>query len=244
MKIPKHLKPESLITDRLERTIAAPYLEISQQGARGTRKGHIVATSGRHIVCFPVEVEDGDTSGFIPASALETARKLSEPDKPAELLAMERIVHRNMTTEPRAVATKDSTIPWPQPKPWRPYVIPDARGYRHSVSIDIELLQEVAAALGTTHITLKMKDSTSAILIHDRDAAWDRMAEIPGGILMPMRTGNTPVKKATKPRRSKIDPTAAPAQAAAEPSSGEATAEHTPATNETTPSPEAHAIAP
>lgn len=68
MKISPDCKAELVTSDDKKRyALTEPYLDVP-----GKR---LIATDGRMLAITPVTVDDGDVSGYVPAAALELARK-------------------------------------------------------------------------------------------------------------------------------------------------------------------------
>lgn len=142
MKLPKNAKIEAVCADEKSNrpTIAHPYLEIKDGAAR------VIATDGRAIVAIPVEVEEGEESGWVSIPALAAARKASSRDGVAS-------VHCNGTCRtatadfPRPF--KDTAMTFPNYR----QVIPDGeqKGV-FKLAFNVELLAAVVKAAGGTGI--------------------------------------------------------------------------------------------
>jgi hypothetical protein len=68
MKIRKNSKPEKCIaTEPFRHHINNAFLDVD--------KSRLVATNGHMLACVPVEIEEGDATGFVSSDALKQARK-------------------------------------------------------------------------------------------------------------------------------------------------------------------------
>lgn len=143
MKLPKNAKIESVCADEKSNrpAIAHPYLEIKDGAAR------VIATNGRAMVAIPVEVEEGEESGWVSIPALAAARKASSRDGVAS-------VHCNGTCAtttadfPRPFKN-DATMTFPNYR----QVIPEGeqKGV-FKLAFNVELLAAVVKAAGGTGI--------------------------------------------------------------------------------------------
>lgn len=145
MKLPKNAKIEAVCsTDETREVITHPYLEIKDGAAR------VIATNGRAIVAIPVEVEDGEESGWVSIPALAAARKACASRGPEKDVAS---VHCNGTCRtatadfPRPF--KDSEMKFPNYR----QVIPDGeqKGV-FKLAFDVNILAAVVKAAGGTGI--------------------------------------------------------------------------------------------
>jgi hypothetical protein len=131
MRMKTMFKPEN-VTNPSRPAISEPYL----QGDR------LVATDGRAIVAVPVEREEGDADGYIPATALAIARKWGRKLGATSLKAeADKLTTPEGATFPRPAL---GTFPqWEQVLPAK-----DRREIR--ISFDAALLLALAEAIGTT----------------------------------------------------------------------------------------------
>ena len=75
MRIPAKCKLEKLVSRDTSRPVLCTlYLRIVGEGAE--RKGYLEGTDSYKLARIPVELDEGDTEGFIPLEAIQTARKL------------------------------------------------------------------------------------------------------------------------------------------------------------------------
>ena len=109
----------------------------------------LVATDGHILAAIPVEATS-EEQGYVPVKALKTARK-KVPKK-----AKEVEINLNGTV---SLPTGES---WPRPThsgtfpQWRA-VLPDpGRPGILKISLDIDLLEKLANALGNNHVTLEL----------------------------------------------------------------------------------------
>lgn len=145
MKLPKNAKIEAVCsTDETREVITHPYLEIKDGTAR------VIATNGRAIVAIPVEVEDGEESGWVSIPALAAARKACASRGPEKDMAS---VHCNGTCRtatadfPRPF--KDDAMTFPNYRQCIPNE--DQKGIM-KLSFDVNLLAAVVKAAGGTGI--------------------------------------------------------------------------------------------
>ena len=154
MKLNKKCKIEAAGSDDKTRAcIVNPYL----------LGNHIVATSGRVLVKVPVERDDKDVDGHIDASALVAARKDGNKSEPLFILCLKD----NLVMHHMQMPRKDEGQ-----FPNCNAVIPQKPTETHSkfrVSVDVNLLVQVAKAIGTTKLKLCFQDSNSPIFVVPTD---------------------------------------------------------------------------
>lgn len=138
MKLHKKVKIEAACSDDKDRrSILSPYLERDGDG------GKLIATNGRIIAVVPVECDDGDTAGYLPASCIKDARKrgLVELGEKATIPGVS-IYERNPGNE---------TFP-----NWKA-VIPDNKGVKIvRLCLDPAFLKDLADAMGTAGVALEI----------------------------------------------------------------------------------------
>ena len=154
MKLNKKCKIEAAVSDDDSRlSILNPYL----------RDGHIYATSGKVLVKVPVERDDKDVDGHIDASALVEARKDGNKRDPLFMVCLKE----NLVMHHMQMPRKDEGQ-----FPNCNAVIPQKPTETHSkfrVSVDVNLLVQVAKAIGTTKLKLCFQDSNSPIFVVPTD---------------------------------------------------------------------------
>lgn len=143
MKLPKNAKIEAVCADEKSNrpTIAHPYLEIKDGTAR------VIATNGMALVSIPVDVEEGEESGWVSIPALSAARKAASSRQD------DASVHCNGTCRtatadfPRPF--KDSEMKFPNYR----QVIPEGeqKGVM-KLAFNVNLLAAVVKAAGGTGI--------------------------------------------------------------------------------------------
>lgn len=176
MKLQKTAKIEAVCAEEKSNrpAIAHPYLEIKDGAAR------VIATNGRALVAIPVDVEEGEESGYVSIPALVAARKAASRDGIAS-------VHCNGTC---ATATADF------PRPFKGDSMMTFPNYRCVVpteeqkgimklSFDVSLLAAVVKAAGGTGIVrvFQPQDDPLAPMTLSIDGAKDGTL----AIMMPCR---------------------------------------------------------
>lgn len=172
-------KPEaSASKDQTRPVLTHLYLRITGEG--DARIGRLEATDSYKLVSIPVEVEDGDTEGFIPVEVLKAARKASRGSSAVQIEANGGLVIEDGTTYPR-----------PEPGTWpkTDQLIPtDTTEFE--VGLSARFLWDLAQAFGDDRVVVKFtaaKDGSPDPLrpIHVRP-----MGSAEGvAILMPVRVG-------------------------------------------------------
>lgn len=180
MKLEKTVKIEGAASqDETRFALNAPYLDITEG------HGTLVATDGRMLARMPVELEDGDTAGYVPVAALAAARKVA---KKGEQLAV-RLNGQAIVSSAGQEATFARNAAEAQFPNWRQVIPKDEPKAR--IALNPELLLRLAKAIGSEErIVLEIMGETSPIRIRALSlsgvgAAGDRA---PLGVLMPIRT--------------------------------------------------------
>lgn len=142
-------------------------------------KARIVATDGHRLACVPVQVDPGDTAGYVTADALKAARKVSKRTNGTAEITANGSLYTGAATFPRP-ADEGRFPPVDS-------VIPDYRdGSKHTASItfNAELLAGICKAIGAGNravtITFRVDDRLQPIVVQAGD---DNAI----GVLMPMR---------------------------------------------------------
>jgi len=173
MKLPNNCKIEAVASkDTYRIQTSAAYL----QGDK------LIATNGRAIVVLPVEREEHDTDGYIPAKALAAARKLAKRDM-AHLAANGCITLKDGSTMPRDNLGGAVFPNWQQCVPKEP-----EQSHPVRIGFNVKLLAEIAAAMGTETVCIRIQDEKSPIMVYPTGAT--RMNEASPnavGVLMPVR---------------------------------------------------------
>jgi hypothetical protein len=176
MKLPKVCKPELLVGTPDRPSIAHPYLEIEDG------KGTLIAVNGRVLVALPVEVGEGDTTGYVSADALAKARRLAKRNPEIDL-ACEKKAHPFpdgwIIPRPVPTLTPDQT-PLTFPK-WRQVVPSKDRPVTLRVTLNPRLLMDLALALGSgTSVSLEFEGVNDPVRV--TGATGEGF-----GVLMPLR---------------------------------------------------------
>jgi hypothetical protein len=175
MKINKHAQVELCASNEATRhVITFAYLDTQDEGAP-----KLVSTNGRMMAVVPVEMEEGDDSGFITVESLKAARKAAgSRSKESQLKANGNLTLPNGQSFPRP--SKDD-MQYPN---WRQVVPAADRESKFRIRLDAELLFKLAKAIsgnGDAHVTLEFgSDERDVIKV---------TGTLPGGygVLMPCR---------------------------------------------------------
>ncbi len=155
MKTHKDIRPEMAISkDKNRVALRESYLDITDG------KGSIVVTDGKILAVIPVAVTPEDSAGYISTEVLRRARKVGRSDE------MEVALNGNATfpdggTMPRSVEGKDCQYP-----NWRA-VIPTYSKEDTILEIGIDALRlwQLAQAMGTQGVKLRIKSSDVSIMV-------------------------------------------------------------------------------
>lgn len=181
MKLHKNVKIELAASKDAGRpAIGEPYLDIKDGTA------NLIATNDKILAVVPVELDAGDTPGFISGECLKAGRKLTR--ETVQITTNGVCTFSNGATLPREGVAKDSQFP-----NWRA-VVPakDANDGGIVVVLDAALLWQLAQAMGTTGVLLKIKDDTAPILIFPHVAGFSSdpiryACEDARGVMMPVK---------------------------------------------------------
>lgn len=134
MKIKKSCKVENVTsTDETRPQIMEPFL---------TEDGYLLATNGKAAIRLRVEMEEGDTAGYVNGEALATARKSKNYEN--SIKCNGTIILENGQTMPRfTLASASDNRPYPDIEK----VIPTGDPV-FSIRFNPALLEAVAEALG------------------------------------------------------------------------------------------------
>ncbi len=181
MKIHKDFKIELAASkDATRAAICEPFLDVKDG------KGCLVATNGRTLAMVPVELGEKDASGFLSGDCLKAARKLTR--ETVQLDASGVCALTNGATMPREGGAAGGHA-FPN---WRQVVPADnANDGGAIIALDAKLLWELAQAMGTTGVLLKIKDSTAPVIIFPHVAGTTSnpiryACEDARGVLMPI----------------------------------------------------------
>lgn len=173
MKIAKHYRPELVVSKGKEPNplLTDPYLDAKED--------RIVASNGRSLVALPVETEKGERSRYLACSLLEAARKLGDPDVPAEIDDQEIVEYGVLWP-----AAQERTFP-----DWQRLLPKHRRGSPGTITIALNarLLKQVADAMGTgggVRLVVQQDDEEAPILVEPLTSDPEEI-----GLLMPMRDG-------------------------------------------------------
>lgn len=138
---------------------------------------HLIATNGRILAMVPVEIEKSDDRGSaaIPGSVLVDARKKAKRAPESFVGLNGEFVHADSVRVPRpAAADVGAYVNYGK-------VIPKDPVIKHTVSLNPELLLELAKAIGgQKEVTLEFQDGGGhpAIIVRSADAF---------GLIMPVQ---------------------------------------------------------
>lgn len=188
VKIHKDIKPESACTKDVQRaSILEPYLDICEG------KGNIIATDGKIMAVVPVEVGEGDTSGYLSGDALKAARKCAGRCEAATLEANSNVSLPSGVTMPRN-GKVDGDYQFPN---WRAVMPDEKNGYKFAVAIDARRLWALAQAMGTQGVALLMKSPDEPVIVRPQYCGKHSDAKPPAnmdarGVIMPVSAQPTP----------------------------------------------------
>jgi hypothetical protein len=194
MKLPKNAIIEAAASvDPSRYVICDPYLSIEHKS--------VIATDGRCMAIVPVELEDGDVSGWLSEDALKAARKqASKLDGLAVLHCNGSLALNNGASFPRPNIPKEGESPMTYPN-WKAVTVPKGKN-KHILAIDVDLLVNLAKAMGTSKLRLEMAfeqckpsdPSPESFVCNDsirvtpcQSSKKDSPVEGSYGVLMPMR---------------------------------------------------------
>lgn len=138
-------------------------IESASEGKKGLRlqlrdayldveKNRVLATDGYVAAIVPVEIEAGDTSGYIPTEALTQARKATA--KKADAIAL--MCNGSVTLPDNRTFPRENLGTFPNVD----LVIPKPETRNFTTGLDVKLLVKLADALGTDYLDLSY-DTTS-----------------------------------------------------------------------------------
>jgi len=169
-------KIEKLVSKDVSRPVLTEtYLKISDDKRSSAPEAFLEATNSLALVRIPVDVDDGDTAGFIPVEAILEARKT----KAVGLMANDDVVR--VEKGGRAVEWKREDVgSWPDsdrliPEPSQTYICFDAG-----------LLHDLAMALGTKGVRVFVPESGTGVK-PIRVEALDHPQDGRVGVCMPIR---------------------------------------------------------
>jgi hypothetical protein len=173
MKIEKRYRPEILVSKGKEPNVLLtdPYLDAKED--------RLVASDGHALVALPVETEKGERARYLACALLKAARKLGDPELPAEIHE-EEIVDEGVLWR---TAQERTFIKWQE-------VVPKFnRGSPGTVTFALNpgLLARLATAMGAGGVCLTIElgravDQPSPIIVQPLDPEADEL-----GLLMPMK---------------------------------------------------------
>lgn len=181
MKIHKACKVEAIASDDARRyAICEAHLTV-KDGA-----GTLVSTNGAAMAIIPVLLDEGDVSGYVSENALKLARKQDKQSDFATVYLNSVAKLSDGSTMPREGTAKDATFP-----KWEQGVPKDESLHVQTIAFDAKLLWELAQAMGTQGVILRVKDGVSAILVSPTATShqgWGKPAcDSAKGVLMPIR---------------------------------------------------------
>lgn len=135
MKIDRDAKIELLISSDAARPhLNNAYLDVENKC--------LVATDGHRLIKYAVEIDEGDTTGFVSATALKAARKLTPKDHQLIIRASKVLVLSDGTVFPRPDESAGAFVPYER-------VIPDySKREVVKVGLNAQFLYEICQALG------------------------------------------------------------------------------------------------
>jgi len=190
MKIPNGLVEQLCSHDETRERIAHCYLEITDG------IGVLVATNGRACIRAKVELDDGDTAGYIPARTLELAREAKAERILCHFTNLV-IVDQWHTTLNRPSQQAMGDYPKTEATMTAPAIKPPIA----SIALNAELLVEVQRAMGTNAVLLDVSGPTDPINIHPVSFYSDPppvCAVIEGQVLMPVRVDDKDLDQGDK----------------------------------------------
>lgn len=141
MKFAKNAKIDRVVSAETSRyAIHGVYLDVA--------KSSLVATNGRSLASIPCEVEEGDVSGIIPVEAVKLAGKGRGDTGRICVNGNVRVL------DAKGVETTMAKIEGNFPDYAR--LMQDNSGAEHRIrlAIDVKILLDLAAAMGTTKVVL------------------------------------------------------------------------------------------
>lgn len=150
----------------------------------------LLSTDGHHLAVLPVELEDQDTSGAVPADAFKAARKRSNLDDKGQC---------SITINEHCETADGATLPRPDSDfvyPDVDRIIPDRDGDRTEVIINADLLANIQAAITPNELGKQAgvvlsfaRGEDGGIAASEAILVLDRQDPDSGalGVLMPMR---------------------------------------------------------
>jgi hypothetical protein len=182
-------------TDATRHGLGQPYLSIEDKA--------VISTDGRCMAVVPVEVEEGDVSGWLSAEALKAARKLGFKTASASVHCNGALALDNGASFPRPFVPKEGETPSNYPN-WKAVTVPAGKN-RHLLTFDVNLLVKLSKALGTPCLKLEIDFEPDSKVECEENAdtvkmmAWTAIRVSPGmskehpgiegsyGVLMPMK---------------------------------------------------------
>ena len=184
MKLHKSCKVEQVTSDDATRyAITESYLSI-KDGA-----GTLVSTNGTAMAILPVMLDDGDVQGYVSGAAIKAARKCDKRSDVCTVYLNGCAKLTDGSTMPRDGEAKDAQYPnWSQ-------VVPSGEEHTMEIAFDAKMLWELAQAMGTQGVKLRIKSSEVAFLVSPMPAgsfgAIKPACDSAKGILMPISTTGT-----------------------------------------------------
>lgn len=167
MKINKKCKIELIASkDETRSAINDPYLDGNL----------LVATDGRKMVVLTVELEEGDTDGYISKEALIQARKLAIKNNPSIISAKQESLRLANGT----ILQRKSDTQFPK---WK-QVIPEKNDNRKEISFNAKFLWEMAQSMGAENVKISILDEKSPLIIYP--LLFDNPGSKDYGVLMPV----------------------------------------------------------
>jgi hypothetical protein len=156
MKLAKDKKIELCVCKDITRDhLAHPMLDVERK--------RLVATNGNVLVSIPVELEEGcDISGPVPVDAIKAGRKtVKAGDDFTVLVHQERVEVPAAPGMPRFKRDHEIASCFPKAKQVDT-VIPNGKGHTVVIGIDARLLLDVAQALGSNIVELRIDPGNAA----------------------------------------------------------------------------------
>ena len=169
MKLANRKLEKAASTDQIRHFITEPYLDVDNS--------LIVATNGHIMAVCPVELDEGDTSGYVSSECIKAGIKASPVTKRTDKTA-------NIKANGSLVLDNNQTFPRPELGTFPDYkrVLPDPSKAEMVISLDAKLLKDLADAIntpGSSVIKLHIKDNKTAFYVES-----DKNSEC-YGVIMP-----------------------------------------------------------
>ena len=141
---------------------------------------HAIACDGRMIAIVPIEVDDGDETGWMTPDSLKLARRVNPKG-----LDTIRIILNGTQELPDGSTIKRPSFDDVHPPKMLQILLHAHRGRTFRIGINASMLKSLSEALGSEEIVLEFGSPTETILVHPV-----HHEEGVCGVLMPVRLNN------------------------------------------------------